>query len=126
MVEGKRSFFVASLLFFCLRFFALTFYLFNALDRGVYQDVEAPVSEREREERRNEKRRKTFSMCDSALSFFFVGVGVNLASSHLIFSSDLPANLPQKNSWFILKQGKIFWFKTDQVTPVSVDGGGFV
>ena len=27
---------------------------------------------------------------------------------------------PLSLSWFILKQGKIFWFKSDQVTPVSV------
>lgn len=26
--------------------------------------------------------------------------------------------------WFVLKQGKIFWFKSDIVTPVRAAGGG--
>ena len=51
------------------------------------------------------------------------------SSDHMLFVRGAECNIQaaallQRHAagcrWFILKQGKIFWFKSDVVTPVSV------
>lgn len=91
-------------------------FLSQSRDRGVYQDVEAPVSDAKRKLEET-KTGEDETLASAALA---VALSLSLALPTSSSSSSLLRSNYNLSSWFILKQGKIFWFKSDQVTPVSV------
>lgn len=88
--------------------------LSQSRDRGVYQDVEAPVSDEKR--KLEETKTGKMKLSPAPLSLL-LSLSLALPTSSSLLRSTYNLSL---YSWFILKQGKIFWFKSDQVTPVSV------